>query len=107
MPGLSRSYHSYEILQGLDDLREWLRRKCSWAHSGAEFVIDNGFSRDGIKVKVGSKQRYFRKPRMILVIECESYKTDPDWLINPLVNEIKSNVPGLMLGERGYERSDF
>ena len=107
MPGLARSYHSYEILQGLDELREWLRKKCSWAHSGADFVFDDGFSRDGIKVKVGPKQRYFRKPRMILVIECESLKTDPNWLINPLVNEIKSNVPGLMLGERGYERADY
>jgi len=107
VPGLDRSYHSYEILQGFDDLSEWLRKKCSWAHGTAQYIFDNAMSRDGIKVDIGFKNRYFRKPRMILIIQCESYSTDPDWLVNPFVNEIKSNVPGLMLGERGYERSDF
>jgi hypothetical protein len=107
VPGLARTLHSYEVLQGSPDLAEWLRKKCSSASSGANFVFDDGMSRDGIKVEIGFKERYFRKPRMILIIQCESYQTDPDWLVNPLVNEIKSNVPGLMLGKRGYERPDL
>jgi hypothetical protein len=107
VPGLARTLHSYEVLQGRPDLVEWLREKCSSTGGVADFVFVDGMSRDGIKVEIGFKERIFRKPRMILIIQCESYKTDPDWLVNPLVNEIKSNVPGLMLGKRGYERPDL
>ena len=106
MPALLRTHHSYEILEGFDDLSEWLKAHCSWAHGTAMYIFDDGMSRDGIKVDIGFKTRYFRKPRFLLIIQCESLKTDPDSLVTPFVNDIKLNVPSLILGKRGYEKSE-
>ena len=102
MPGLDRTLHSYEVLQGGAHLAEWLRKECSSANGGASYVFYDGMSRDGIMVDVWFKEKYFRKSRMIITIQCESYKSDPDWLVSPLVNQMKSNVPGLKLGKREY-----